>query len=79
MMAPPPDDDEGGDDYGGAEDAVKMFFEAGKSGDYKGAASALRDAITLCESAKDDEESEPEPSDHGVGHALLLMPGGGKK
>ena len=53
---------------------VKAFFDAANAGDFKEAASCLRDAITLADG--DDEpvsEAEPEPMHHA---ALLLMPKG---
>jgi hypothetical protein len=72
--APPPGDDGDDEATGSLESAVKAFFDAANAGDFKEAASCLRDAITLADG--DDEpvsEAEPEPMHHA---ALLLMPKG---
>lgn len=73
-----PNDGDDSDDAGSdAEDAVRVFFTAGTSGDFKKAAEALRDAIDLCGALPDEE---PEPEDEGGSHhlGLLLMPKGSK-
>lgn len=46
---PPMGDDEGGGSDAAGVSAVKEFFEAGKSGDYAGAWSALQDAYKLAD------------------------------
>ena len=73
-----PDEGDAADD-GGAdlESAVKAFFTAGKSGDYKTAASHLRDAMTLCDHDEPEGDEPPEDDEPSGGHhALLLMPRG---
>lgn len=90
MLSPEPKDSEepmdgadDQDDAGAAEDAVKAFWEACSSGDFKAAAESLRDAVDLCGSMPDEHDEAGDMDDEGSGGhgghaALLLMPGGKK-
>jgi hypothetical protein len=89
MLSPEPKDSEepmdgadDQDDASAAEDAVKAFWEACSSGDFKAAAESLRDAVDLCGSMPDEHEAGDMDDEGSGGHgghaALLLMPGGKK-
>ena len=90
MLSPEPKDSEepmdgadDQDDASAAEDAVKAFWEACSSGDFKAAAESLRDAVDLCGSMPDEHDEAGDMDDEGSGGhgghaALLLMPGGKK-
>jgi hypothetical protein len=95
MLSPEPKDSEepmdgadDQDDASAAEDAVKAFWEACSSGDFKAAAESLRDAVDLCGSMPDEHDEAGDMDDgslegtaiggHGGHAALLLMPGGKK-